>query len=90
MAATTDVWAALKATPKVAIIEPTPQVLSKPVYSIHYWRYGRSDGQSLARGDQLDEWRCDLAADGWDVRLRWELRGQPAPDGFLGGQESPS
>lgn len=81
-----DVWATLKAAPKVAIVEAAAPLNGKPLYAIYTYRSGQAVGQSIARGDELDSWREDLAATGWDVRLGWELRGQPAPEAFGGAQ----
>lgn len=40
-----------------------------PIYSIVYERDGVEAGRGLARGDQLEDWRTDLARAGWNVRI---------------------
>lgn len=77
----------IKLLPKVAVFEPTPQVLSRPVYAIYYWRFGERDGQSLATARDAAGWVRDLWASCWDVRFGWELRGEPAPAGFPSREE---
>ncbi|MBX6385241.1 MAG: hypothetical protein IRZ07_20100 [Microbispora sp.] len=66
----------------VAIVEAAVPLGTMPMYQINCYKLGQPASRSYARGDELAEWRRDLAAAGYDVRLGWELRGEPAPEGY--------
>ena len=42
----------------------------RPIYAITYSQDGQETGRGFARGDELEEWRKDLEADGWRVIIQ--------------------
>lgn len=74
--------AALMAEPTSSVVEAAAPLGDKPMFAFYHYEYGAPTGLSFARGDQLHEWIRDLRAGGRDVRLGWELRGDPAPEGY--------
>ena len=66
------------ASPKgIARIRPAAPLLRQPMYTIAYLRDETCVGLSYARGDELDAWRADLQADGWQLD---EETGDPEPE----------
>ena len=56
------------ASPKgIARIRPAAPLLTQPMYMIVYLRDEICVGVSYARGDDLDAWKRDLKAAGWQL-----------------------
>lgn len=77
---------ALKAAPRATVVEPAPSLNAMPMWALFHYRYGQGNGRSIARGDQLAEWLDDLRGKGYLIGYGWELRDQPAPEGWPAAQ----
>ncbi len=53
--------------PKIAVIRRAPSLGEHHFYSITYTEGGNVTGQSIARADEIDAWRKDLAAAGFTL-----------------------
>jgi hypothetical protein len=86
----TDVWAALKAAPSLVIVEPSSARVG--MFVVEFYDDGELVQQEEADGRGLrhlltDLRQCELPR--WDVRLGWEIRGEPTPAGYPAEREVP-
>lgn len=80
----TDVWAALKAAPQLAIVKPGAEA---GTFEIELWQDSEPQAAMTASGAALSDSLESLRNNHWDVRLGWQINGQPAPEGYLAEQE---
>lgn len=75
----TDVWAALKEAPKLAVVKAAAR---GDGFTVELWEDGSLTMTAPVDGEALRPFLQELRQDLWFVVLEWRINGQPTPERF--------